>query len=251
MPAARPPLEPHAAIKIQHAINSLIGNNFPPGPAFVPWWLVINAQKCGTLPFCLWLMARYDNYSPAACFYTAAHGSYGIIWLLKHVFIPDDKWNVKTTVLSQVFSFLLVLGPYWAAPYLLMSRAAPEPPFGRCCAAMIVYVIGVVIMCVADCYKSVTLQHKRGLITTGPFAVVRHPNYLGEMMVYGGFAAMVPHWIPKAVLAWVWLQVFVPNMMLKEASMYRYGQEWDEYYARTGMLLPPLSALLGRKAHGA
>ena len=47
--------------------------------------------------------------------------------------------------------------------------------------------------------------------------------------------------------------MFLPNMMIKEASMSRYGTDWDEYYGRTGMLLPPLSALFGggSKAHGA
>ena len=82
--------------------------------------------------------------------------------------------------MSQIFSFLLVLAPYWAAAYILISGIAPLPSVARCCAAMIVYVIGVVTMCVADCYKAVTLQHKRGLITTGPFKYIRHPNYTGE-----------------------------------------------------------------------
>ena len=54
---------------------------------------------------------------------------------------------------------------------------------------------------------------------------------------------MVPHWLPKAVLAWVWGQMFIPNMLTKEASMSRYPQ-WDAYYARTGMILPYLPALI-------
>ena len=47
----------------------------------------------------------------------------------------------------------------------------------------------------------------------------------------------------KAVLAWVWLQVFLPNMKMKESSMSRYP-EWDDYCARTGFLLPPPIALV-------
>ena len=42
-------------------------------------------------------------------------------------------------------------------------------------------------------------------------------------MVYGGFAAMCPHWVPTAVLAWVWLQLFLPNMLAKEKSSERRG----------------------------
>uniref|UniRef100_A0A7S3AQT7 Steroid 5-alpha reductase C-terminal domain-containing protein n=1 Tax=Haptolina ericina TaxID=156174 RepID=A0A7S3AQT7_9EUKA len=191
-------------------------------------------------------MYVYDNYSVSACFYLAAHGSYGIIWLLKHALIPDPKWDTKTTVVGQFLTFVLVLGPYWLAPYVLISGMAPAPSVGRCCAAMVCYVIGVVLMMLSDCYKLVTLRHKRGLVTDGPFALCRHPNYLGEMMVYGGFAAMVPHWIPWAVLAWVWLEGFLPNMLLKEASMSRYPN-WDQYYRSTGMLLPWLPALLKAK----
>ena len=223
--------------RAQGAINQFLGNDFPPGPKCIPWYVVINIQKGGTLPYVLFLMMSFDNWSPSACFYAAAHGSYGLIWLLKHFLVADPKWNTDTTVLSQVLSFALVLGPYWIAPYLLVSGIAPAPSNTRCLAAMVCYAVGVVLMVVSDCYKLVTLKHKRGLVVDGPFALVRHPNYLGEMMVYGGFAAMVPHWLPWAVLAWVWLQLFLPNMLLKEASMSRYD-EWDAYYARTGMLLP-------------
>ena len=68
---------------------------------------------------------------------------------------------------------------------------------------------------------------------------MRHPNYLGEMVLYASFAVVAGHWIPWLVLAWVWLALFVPNMLGKEASMSRYP-EWAAYKARTGMLLPRL-----------
>ena len=69
---------------------------------------------------------------------------------------------------------------------------------------------------------------------------MRHPNYLGEMVLYGSFAVVAGHWIPWLVPAWVWLALFVPNMLGKEASMSRYP-EWAAYKARTGMLLPAAS----------
>jgi protein-S-isoprenylcysteine O-methyltransferase Ste14 len=92
-------------------------------------------------------------------------------------------------------------------------------------------------MMASDAQKHFTLQHRRGLITTGWFARVRHPNYLGEMVLYASFAVVASHWIPWLVLLWVWLALFVPNMLGKEASMSRYP-EWAAYKARTGMLLP-------------
>ena len=188
-------------------------------------------------------MYYYQNFSTAALFYTATHGAYGLVWLLKHCVIDDAQWRQKVTALGSVWMFILVLGPYWLAPWMLMSGAAPAASDARCCAACVVSVVGMVIMMVSDAQKHYTLRCKKGLITTGMFRYVRHPNYTGEMMLYAGFAAMVDHWAPWAVLAWVWVELFHTNMLRKEASMSRYAQ-WDAYAARTGMVLPWLPALL-------
>lgn len=50
-------------------------------------------------------------------------------------------------------------------------------------------------------------------------------------------ALLADHWAPWAVLAWVWLGVFLPNMLRKESRMARYP-DWSEYRARSGLLLP-------------
>jgi protein-S-isoprenylcysteine O-methyltransferase Ste14 len=71
------------------------------------------------------------------------------------------------------------------------------------------------------------------------FSRIRHPNYLGEMMLYGSFALLVGHWLPWVVLAWVWGMLFSTNIVMKEVSMARYP-EWATYRARTGLLLPRL-----------
>ena len=81
--------------------------------------------------------------------------------------------------------------------------------------------LGSVIMIAADAQKFFVLRERRALITDGMFRYVRHPNYLGEMMIYASFALMVWHWLPLVVLTWVWLGVFAPNMALKEASLAR------------------------------
>ena len=66
---------------------------------------------------------------------------------------------------------------------------------------------------------------KRDFITDGMDRYIRHPNYLGEMLIYGSFALMVWHWLPFIVLAWIWGGLFAVNMTIKEARMSRYG-EW-------------------------
>jgi protein-S-isoprenylcysteine O-methyltransferase Ste14 len=94
-------------------------------------------------------------------------------------------------------------------------------------------------MIAADAQKYFTLSVRRGLITDGMHRYIRHPSYLGEMMIYGSFAMMVWHWLPVVVLACVWGALFAVNMVNKEASMSRYP-EWSAYKRRTWWLLPPV-----------
>jgi protein-S-isoprenylcysteine O-methyltransferase Ste14 len=217
-----------------------LGSDFLGGPKVLTLAWPINLQKGGTLPFVLALMLAYDNFSPTAWTYAALHGSYGLIWLLKDLVMPDPGWHRKVTVGSALNAWLLVLMPYWLAPVLLVTRRH-EASTVTLFAATALYAIGVVLMMGSDAQKYFTLKARPGLITDGFFARVRHPNYLGEMLLYASFAMLAGHWAPWAVLAWVWLGLFLPNMLRKEQRMSRHPG-WAAYKARTGFLLPKLGS---------
>jgi protein-S-isoprenylcysteine O-methyltransferase Ste14 len=227
--------------RMMRAFTSYLVEDFLGGPR--PWkfsW-VINFQKAGTFAFLGLLIWYYGNYSIAAWIYLAMHGSYGLVWILKDVAFPDANWQKKITIAGGFNAFLGVLGWYWVFGWLLISRTVqpvyPLPGFAWYALCISLCILGCVIMIAADAQKYFTLRVKRGLITDGMHRYIRHPNYLGEMMIYGSFALMVWHWLPALVLAWVWLGLFAVNMVLKEASMSRYP-EWAAYKKRSWWLLP-------------
>ena len=217
-----------------------------PGPKILKFAWVINVQKVGTFAFLGLLMWLYAPHTPAATsaaawIYLALHGSYGLVWFLKDRVLPDPNWEQPMSVLGGIDAFLFVLGPYWLFGWLLISGTAtrnyplPDGPWFMLCISLVV--LGCVVMIAADAQKFFTLRVQRGLITDGMFRYVRHPNYTGEMMIYGGFALLVWHWLPVIVLAWVWLALFAVNMNLKEASMSRYP-DWAAYKKRTKWVIP-------------
>ncbi|MEM7054776.1 MAG: methyltransferase [Pseudomonadota bacterium] len=208
-----------------------------------PWKLawVINFQKAGTPVFLLGLMLVYDNWSTQAWVFWALHGGYGLIWFIKDLAFPDPAWQKRITIAGGVNAFLGVLGWYWVFGWLLISGHAqanyPLPDaawFGFC---ILLCLLGSAIMLAADAQKYFTLKVKSGLITDGMFRYIRHPNYLGEMMIYGALALMVWHWLPFVILAWVWLGVFAVNMLVKEARMSRHPG-WAEWRAKSWWLVP-------------
>lgn len=231
---------PAWAQRMRHFTNWLT-QDIGGGPR--PWkfsW-VINLQKGGTFFFIGWLIWLYDNHSTGAWIYLALHGTYGLVWLLKDLSFPDPNWQIRITLLGGINAFAGVLGWYWAFGWLLISGTAqpdyPLPDYAWYCLCISLCCFGMVLMIAADAQKFYTLRVKRGLISDGVHRYIRHPNYLGEMLIYGSFALMVWHWLPVLVLAWVWLGLFAVNMVMKEASMSRYP-EWAAYKKRSWWLLP-------------
>ena len=208
-----------------------------------PWKLawVVNFQKGGTFIVMAAFMLWYQNDSPAAWLYLALHGSYGFVWLLKDSCFPDPRWQTKITIGGGLVSFFTVLAWYWLIGWLLISGTVqptyplPQPAWFALCVSLCI--LGCVIMMVADAQKYYTLKVQRGLISDGLHRYIRHPNYLGEMMIYGSFALLVWHWIPALILGFIWSLIFLPNMKLKEASMARYPQ-WQDYKKRSWWLIP-------------
>ena len=217
------------------------------GPRPLKFCWVIDVHKAVTLPVLALLLWFYVQRMPeptsAAPFvYVAMHGAYGLAWLLKAVTFPDPNWQVHITLPSTVI-VLVSLTLYWSIGWLLISgTVVPQYPFdervwlGMC---VVISTMGIAIMLAADAQKYFTLRVRRGLITDGMFRYVRHPNYLGEMMIYTGLALMVWHWYPPLLLGCIWTGLFAVNMVMKEASMSRYS-EWEAYRARTWWIIPGL-----------
>lgn len=222
-------------------VGEYLSTDFLGGPK--PWKLswIINFQKAGTFVFIGFLMWYYQNFSTAAYLYLALHGGYGFVWLIKDVSFPDAGWQKKVTIAAGLVAFFAVLFLYWVIGWLLISTPdIPNYPlsdsawFALC---TILCILGCVIMIAADAQKYYTLKFQKGLIHTGVHKYIRHPNYLGEIMIYSSFGLMAWHWLAAVILLSIWLLVFVPNMMAKEKSLSRHPG-WEDYKKRTGWLLP-------------
>ncbi len=93
---------------------------------------------------------------------------------------------------------------------------------------------------VNDAQKYYTLRYQKGLITDGLFSQTRNPNYLGEILIYVGFAPVAHHWLPFVILgAWVF-GFFFRNMRRKDESLSLHPA-FDQYKRRSGLLLPKFS----------
>ena len=197
----------------------------------------IDSHKAVTGLFVLGLIALYGQWrNPAAWVYLALHGSYGILWVWKSRVFPDKSWEQLAT-----WRFALLawggLSIYWVAPWLLISHGAEPVPW-RMALCVGLVMVGVFLHFASDMQKHMWLKLQPGkLLTDGLWSRVRNPNYLGELLIYLGFALLAMHWLPVALLAAFVLIYWLPNMRRKDRSLARYP-EFAAYQRRTKLLIP-------------
>ena len=197
----------------------------------------INLHKFATSAVVLGLMAVYQNFTLAPWIYLALHGTYGIMWLIKDSLYPDRQWEQEVSLGTGLVVFVFLIS-YWVAPFILITSGV-QPSAPLIAIAIATNLFGVFLHYNKKAKKYFTLKYKKGLITEGFFSRSRNPNYLGEILIYLGFALLTQHWLPLAILGVFSALVFVPNMRKKDQSLSRYP-EFAAYKARSGLLLPKL-----------
>lgn len=207
----------------------------PPGPQLIPVCYVVNTMKLFVMPLCFLLMYHYDNWSAGAYLIAAMHGSYGVLWNLKHFVIPDTFWWTKTTVLSAI-SDAIVLCLYFSSLFIVISQNVVVSPFVAFIAIQM-YVYGVVLMMASDTQKYFVLKVRKGLISDGWFATCRNMNYFGEVLLYSSFAVVSQSWVPWACYMPIWICIFGDRWIAKEESIQK-KEGGVEYIRRSCMILP-------------
>jgi protein-S-isoprenylcysteine O-methyltransferase Ste14 len=196
----------------------------------------IDSHKAATGLFVLALMAWYGRWdNPTAWVYLALHGTYGLLWVFKSRVFPDRQWEQAASVVYGlgIWAFLTL---YWIAAWLIVAQDVRAPGwYTALCVSL--YAFGVFLHFASDMQKHTTLALQPGLITTGLWARVRNPNYLGELLIYLGFGLLAMHWLPLLVIAIALAAVWVPNMRKKDRSLARYP-EFEAYRAATKLLIP-------------
>lgn len=82
------------------------------------------------------------------------------------------------------------------------------------------------------------------LITNGPFAYVRNPLYVGNMLLYAGVGVMsmaVFPWLLIAACAWFLLQYYLIVTKEEEYLAERFGADYEDYRRNVRRFLPRLT----------
>ena len=91
-------------------------------------------------------------------------------------------------------------------------------------------------------------QRKRALATTGPYSYVRHPQYVGFILVMFGFLLQWPTLLTLAmfpVLVWMYVRLARSE---EQDAIAEFGEAYRQYARSVPAFLPRLSKLLGSRS---
>lgn len=126
----------------------------------------------------------------------------------------------------------------------LLPIARPEFPF---------FVAGVTVMVLGEALRiwaAGTIHKTERLTTGGPYAYVRHPLYVGSLLLAAAFCLMTSRWESLLVAVPIFAAGYGAAISTEEKMLrHLFPQEYEEYARRVPRLIPRLTP--AHPAHGA
>ena len=88
--------------------------------------------------------------------------------------------------------------------------------------------------------RAVTVKQDHELITTGPYALVRHPIYTGLLLGFLGSAVAVGQWRGLLAVALVFLALLSKLRLEEQWMRAHFGEPYETYSSRVSALVPYL-----------
>lgn len=87
--------------------------------------------------------------------------------------------------------------------------------------------------------RTLQVQNAQPIIREGPYALIRHPGYLGAMALWFGAALAVMNWVPLLLIPLLMLVAYLYRIRMEEAMMARnLGEPYVRYQRTTWRLIP-------------
>ena len=145
--------------------------------------------------------------------------------------MPEVQAGKSPAVWSRIARRIRVpLGFVLAAFYLWRA----QPTWISLLIGAVIALLGILIRAVASGH----VEKNRVLATSGPYAYVRNPLYLGSIVIGIGFAiAARDVWVAIAIIL-LFVVIYVPVIRSEEAFLRGQFADYDEYARRVPSLLP-------------
>jgi len=86
--------------------------------------------------------------------------------------------------------------------------------------------------------RTLRVTESQSIVRAGPYGLIRHPGYLGSILIWSGVAASTGNWIVLSIVLVVMFSVYVYRIQSEEQMLLATNAEYAEYKKKTWKLIP-------------
>jgi protein-S-isoprenylcysteine O-methyltransferase Ste14 len=208
----------------------------------IAWYVYCAVQQSSTLTQQLelaWLMAKTDVTAMDAVFVTRLVSSLAIVGFITTLIVFLVMRRKPTARAAGIYGrFVAVSGTFLGLGIVQLPPQELSPAVYLTSALLVLGGTVFATYAVLGLGRSLSvLPEARGLVTRGPYAMIRHPLYLGELVALSGITLQYfSGWALLLLLLQCAFQV--ERMRNEERVLSRVFPEYRDYMARTARLVP-------------
>jgi protein-S-isoprenylcysteine O-methyltransferase Ste14 len=196
-------------------------------------------------------MSDDDPFRLAIVVWAAVFGPFGAYHRIRaHTGEKIDRWQEGVFILFGLRPTAAVMFSAWLAwlinPAWLEWSRLPLPLSVRWVSIAVAFGGGVFwVWALSHLGKNLTdsviTRRQHSLITTGPYRWVRHPFYVGLVLMIFGVSVATANWLILALAALLWFVFLLPRTRIEEQKLIeRFGADYRDYMQRVGRFVPRL-----------
>ena len=157
---------------------------------------------------------------------------------------PSEDDRRTTRLVGAAFGaswFVLALSV--PANFLHLGRLEPGVPFNIIGLAMMA--AGIIIRVLAArtlgrfCSRTLFIREEHSVVSDGIYRRIRHPGYLGVLILFLGAGLSTSNWMAPAVIAIMIIPAYLRRMTVEEAMLAQaLGGAYAQYMKKTRRLIP-------------
>jgi len=123
--------------------------------------------------------------------------------------------------------------------------------FGPCLGLEILWYLGLVVLPFGAFFifwgplklrkKAGSIDRPKALVESGPFAVVRHPQYLGAMLLMSASILISQHWLSTIIGVLMMVLIYAETPSEEQYLIEQFGDDYRRYMGR----VPRMNPLVG------
>ena len=86
--------------------------------------------------------------------------------------------------------------------------------------------------------RTLKVTENQSIVRAGPYRFIRHPGYLGSILIWSGVAASTTNWIVLLIVLIVMFGVYIYRIQSEEKMLISTNADYAEYRKQTWRLIP-------------